>query len=51
MAIYYVDFSGYCAVNADSANEAEDKFWEYIYNNAPLPHNFYTFEGVEQASD
>lgn len=51
MATYYVDFSGYCAVNADSADEAETKFWEYIYNNAPLPHSLYTLEGVEETSD
>ena len=36
MSTYYVDFSGWCKVEADSANEAEAKFWEYIYDNAPL---------------
>ena len=51
MAIYYVDFSGYCKINADSAEEAANKFWEYVDNDAPLPHNFCTLEGVEQAGD
>ena len=32
MSTYYVDFSGWCKVEADSANEAEAKFWEYIYS-------------------
>jgi hypothetical protein len=43
MSTYYVDFSGWC--------EAEAKFWEYIYDNAPLPHNNYTLEGVEETTD
>ena len=51
MSNYYVDFSGYCKVEADSADEAEAKFWEYVDNNAPLPHYFYTLEGVEETTD
>lgn len=51
MSVYYVDFSGWCKVEADSASEAEDKFWEYIHNDAPLPHNVYTLEGVEETTD
>lgn len=46
MSTYYVDFSGWCKVEADSANEAEA-----IYDNAPLPHNNYTLEGVEETTD
>lgn len=38
MSTYYVDFSGWCKVEADSAN-------------APLPHNNYTLEGVEETTD
>ena len=51
MSAYYVDFSGYCKVEADSASEAEDKFWEYIHDDAPLPRNVYTLEGVEETTD
>lgn len=51
MATYYVDFSGYCEVEADSADEAEIKFWEYINNDAPLPQNIYDLEGVEEKTD
>lgn len=31
MSTYYVDFSGWCKVEADSANEAEAKFWECAF--------------------
>lgn len=51
MSTYYVDFSGWCEVEADSASEAEVKFWEYIYNDAPLPHHVYNLEGVEEKTD
>lgn len=51
MSTYYVDFSGWCKVEADSANEAEAKFQEHIYGNTPLLHNNYTLEGVEETTD
>lgn len=25
---YYIDFSGYCTIEASSAEEAEKKFWQ-----------------------
>lgn len=49
MSTYYVDFSGYYEVEADSANEVEAKFWEYVYNNAP--HINYTLEGIGEITD
>lgn len=51
MSTYYVDFSGWCEVEADSESEAKAKFWEYIYDNAPLPHNIYKIEGVEEVEE
>lgn len=51
MSTYYVDFSGWCKVEADSANEAVGKFWEYIHDDAPLPHNYYNLDGVEKTAD
>ena len=51
MSTYWVDFSGYCEVKADSADEAIGKFWDYLQYDVPLPHNVYTLEGVEEKSD
>lgn len=50
MSTYYVDFSGWCKVEADSASEAEDKFWEYIRDDAPVALSM-TLEGVEETTD
>lgn len=46
MNIYYVDFSGYCVVEANSADEAEAKFRKYVYDDVPLPHNSYHIKEV-----
>ena len=51
MSNYYVDFSGWCEVEADSADEAGNKFWKYIHDDAPLPHNVYNLEGVEEIEE
>lgn len=48
MNTYYVDFSGWCKVEANSESEAEAKFWEYVYDDVPLPHNVYKLEEVEE---
>lgn len=29
MAFYYIDFVGYCKVEADSVEEAKERFWDY----------------------
>lgn len=46
MNIYYIDFSGYCVVEANSADEAKAKFRKYIYDDVPLPHSSYHFKEV-----
>lgn len=51
MKTWYVDFSGYCEIEAETADEACEKFWEYINNDQPLPQNIYDFEGVEEKTD
>lgn len=48
---YFVDFGGYCEVTADSTEEAEEKFWEYIFNGELLPKATYECEGVEQKEE
>lgn len=48
---YYVNFYGYCEVKANSAKEAEDEFWEYIYNRKFPPEAVFDCEGVEQKEE
>lgn len=48
MKIYYVDFSGYCEIEANTIQEAEEKFWEFLSNDKPLPSNIYEIEGFEE---
>lgn len=45
---YFVDFSGYCVVEAKTKEEAEDVFWEMVYSDKPLPSNVYEIQGVEK---
>lgn len=48
MKTYYVDFSGYCEIEANTIQEAEEKFWEFLSNDKPLPSNIYEIEGFEE---
>lgn len=45
---YFVDFSGYCEIEAESETEAETKFWDYINEDNPLPQNIYDIEEIEE---
>lgn len=51
MAKFYVDFSGYCEIEATSALEAKNKFWELISNDYPLPKNIYEIDSIEEKSE
>lgn len=44
---WYVDFSGWCEIEAKTRDEAQDKFMEYIINDRPLPSKYYDVDGVE----
>lgn len=35
---YWIDFSGYLKVKAESADEAEQKFWELVNQKFDLSH-------------
>ena len=48
MAWYYVDFSGYCEIEADSADEAEKKFWDTLQKPCSACENdVYHIDGIE----
>lgn len=37
MKKFYVDFSGWTEIEAESAEEAKDIFWEDIYKKVSIP--------------
>lgn len=48
---FWVDFSGYCEIEAETAEEAEQKFWDFINEDMPLPQNIYDVDGVEEKTE
>lgn len=45
---FYIDFSGYCEIEAEDREKAIEKFWDIIYNKEPLPQNVYEIENIEK---
>jgi hypothetical protein len=48
---YYVDFSGYCEVEASSSKEAVQAFWSAVNDDKPLPCNVYEIQCVEEKEE
>lgn len=48
MNSYYIDFEGYCVIEAENEEEAKTKFWQIIQRNEALPCNAYEIQGVER---
>jgi hypothetical protein len=48
---YYIDFGGYCEIEANSEEEAKRNFWERVNEGSPLPSNIYEIQGVERKED
>lgn len=48
MTTFYIDFDGYCEIDAETPEEAQDKFWEILQNDQPLPKSLYCVECVEK---
>ena len=49
---YYIDFSGYCEVEANSPEEAEEKFWNTIQRPCTACENdVYDIEGIEPVEE
>lgn len=41
---YVVSFSGWCEIEAANREEAENKFWDLVGNDQPLPDNLYDLD-------
>lgn len=48
MNSYYINFEGYCVIEAENEEEAKKKFWQIIQRNEALPCNAYIIQGVER---
>ena len=55
MKKFWIDFSGYVCVDAESAEEAENKMWDAIHRTLAFPTDFYDdvweVEGVKEWKD
>jgi hypothetical protein len=48
---YYVDFSGYCEVEASSSKEAVQAFWSAVNDDESLPCYVYEVQCVEEKEE
>lgn len=52
MAKFWVDFSGYCEVEAETPEEAEEKFWNGIQRPSTACENdVYDIESIEEVEE
>ena len=48
MNTYYIDFSGYCKINAENEKQAEEIFWEGLRSPSDTAYDaVYDIEGTE----
>ena len=45
---FYIDFTGYCEIEAKDEEEARQKFWDYVFDEKGLPNNFYIIDNIEE---
>lgn len=50
---YWIDFSGYVCVEAESAEDAESKFWQKFVPDAsePFSDDVWNIDGIEERVD
>ena len=48
---FFVDFSGYCEIEAETREQAETEFWRLVQEELPLPQNIYDIEGIEEKTE
>ena len=45
---WYIDFDGYCEIEAENEEEAEQEFWRLISEDKPLPSIVLDINGIEK---
>lgn len=50
---YWIDFSGYVCVEAESTEDAKDKFWQKFVANVskPFSDDSWYIDGIEERTD
>lgn len=49
MSKFYIDFSGYCVIEAETAEDAENKFWKGLRSpSADAYDDIYDIDGIEE---
>lgn len=48
---FYIDFTGYCEIEAENEEEAQQQFWDTIYDERGLPKNVYEICNIEKKED
>ena len=48
METFYIDFAGYCEIEAENVAQAQTEFWRLIQEELPLPKNIYEIQGIEK---
>lgn len=51
MKKFYVDFSGWVEIEAESAEEVSDIFWEDIYKKVSMPIYVEEIDNIEEKED
>lgn len=45
---WYIDFDGYCEIEAENEEEAEQEFWRLVSEDKPLPSIVLDIDGIEK---
>lgn len=48
---FYINFTGYCEIEAENEEEAQQQFWDIIYDERGLPKNVYEICNIEKKED
>lgn len=48
---FFVDFSGYCEIEAETREQVETEFWRLVQEELPLPQNIYDIEGIKEKTE
>lgn len=48
---FWVDFSGYCQIEAETEEEAAKNFWALVHEDRPFPHNIYEIDDIEEKTE
>ena len=46
---FWIDFEGYCSIEAETEEEAKEKFWEEIYpHSSEIKDEHYELNAIEE---